>query len=640
MIPHFSKASSARLFSLLPWGLIALAAGVMLAGAYLPTLNFPFVSDDGMYLASNPRFLALPAAEWWRLFVEPFNGPREFLPLRELSLWLDYRLFGLVPAAFRAHNIVLYLLSLPLVFVLTAAVWHRSMPAQASDARWVAAAVTVLFAVNPVLVESVVWISGRKYLLPNLLSLIALWCAFRSLRDGGLVAKYAAAATAAFAGVMLAKTSYVTVGLLIVLIWAGHWLAMPKIHRRRRELLWLAAPAAVGIGLLQLFLTMGQADVPADERLDRIGPAGSLAMLAWLLRLGLGVETRHLYYPALEADYWYVMVVAGGAVLSLVGLAAWTLWRRQSLVALATLGFFVLCLPYLHLMPFGSPSAVQDRYLSLAIWPLILGIVALAWRLRRPLRLAVLSALALWWAGQTLIRAPDWQSFESLVARDAKAYPGYFVPAYFRLVAIDLPQGRYRDAMSTAVAVRQPETREMMLDLVRAAHAANVAAVNSGDPAPAMAALWALGEQVKRRPAPARWHGPLALVWGDGRNILKQTWTDLVRHFPADPVLRYNFSLWLLREGWLADAERHLRVVVDSPQLPPNLRGVAYRNLGLATLHQGRAEAAEAAFLAALAQVPPDRRAACGLAEVYRIVGTPDQRQSAESACAPAPGNP
>lgn len=640
MIAHFSKPTRTTLFSLLPWGLIALAVGVMLAGAYLPTLNFPFVSDDGMYLAGNPKFLSLPAAEWWRLFLEPFNGPQEFLPLRELSLWLDYRWFGLAPAAFRAHNIALYLLALPLVFVLTAAVWRRLMPAQAADARWVAVAVTVLFAVNPVLVESVVWISGRKYLLPNLLSLIALWCALRSLREGGLAVSYAAAATVAFAGVMLAKTSYVSVGLLIMLIWAGHWLALPRIRRRVRELFWLAAVAAVAIGLLQLFLAMGQVEVAADERLDRIGPAGSLAMLAWLLRLGLGVEARHLYYPALESEQWHVMALAGVVLLALVGFASWTLWRRKSLIALTTLSFFVLCLPYLHLMPFGSPSAVQDRYLSLAIWPLILGIVALAWRLQRPLRLAVLTVLALLWAGQTLNRAPDWHSFESLVARDAKAFPGYFVPAYFRLAAVELPQGRYRDAMTTAAAVTQPETRQLMQELVRAAHAVNVDAVNSGNPTTAMASLWALGEQLKRRPAAARWHGPLALVWGDGRNILKQTWTDLVRHFPADPVLRYNFSLWLLREGWLADAEKHLRVVVDSPQLAPDLRGVAYRNLGLATLHQGRARAAEAAFLAALEQVPPDRRAACGLAEVYRIAGADAKRQSAEAACAQAPGSP
>ncbi|HET6719252.1 MAG TPA: hypothetical protein VFH22_06375, partial [Rhodocyclaceae bacterium] len=487
---------------------------------------------------------------------------------------------------------------------------------------------------------SVVWISGRKYLLPNLLSLIALWCALRSLRDGGLAGAYAAAATVAFAGVMLAKTTYVTVGLVILLIWAGHWLAQPGDRQRRRDLLWFVAVAAVGPGLLQLFLNVGEVAVAADERLDRIGPAGSLAMLAWLIRLGLGVEARHLYYPALESDQWNVMVLAGAAALTLIGYAAWVFWRRRAVVAFAAVSFLFLCLPYLHLMPFGSPSAVQDRYLSLAIWPLILGIVALAWRLRRAWRLALLSGLALLWGGQTLSRAPDWQSFETLVARDAKAYPGYFVPAYFRLAAVELPRGMYRDAMTTAAAVTQPETRQLMQDLVRAAHAVNVDAVRTGNPAAAMASLWALGEQVKRRPAAARWHGPLALVWGDGRNLLKQSWSDLLRHFPADPLLRYNFSLWLLREGWLADAERHLRVVVDAPQLPPNLRGVAYRNLGLATLHQGRARAAEAAFLAALAQVPPDRRAACGLAEVYRLAGAADQRRGAEAACAQAPDSP
>jgi hypothetical protein len=96
-----------------------LVSAVVAIGVYLQTLSYPFISDDSGYLTDNPKLAGLHLTELWRLFTGPYNDFSEFLSLRELSYWFDITLFGLNPAAFRAHNIILYVLCLPLVYATT-----------------------------------------------------------------------------------------------------------------------------------------------------------------------------------------------------------------------------------------------------------------------------------------------------------------------------------------------------------------------------------------------------------------------------------------------------------------------------------------------------------------------------------------
>jgi len=150
----------------------------------------------------------LSAANLWQLFTEPFNVASEFLPLRELSYWIDIQLFGLNPLAFRLHNIALYLLCMPLSFSVTAKLWSYFCPQQEASATWVAACVTALFALHPAFVESVVWISGRKYVLPNLFSMLALWFAVNVRREQDFSLSYLCATLLSVIAVMLSKASY------------------------------------------------------------------------------------------------------------------------------------------------------------------------------------------------------------------------------------------------------------------------------------------------------------------------------------------------------------------------------------------------------------------------------------------------
>lgn len=171
MIPH---STATRIKHLAPLVLTWFSAAVA-AAAYLQVLNAPFISDDILYITSNAKLAGLRLSELWQLLVEPYNGASEYLPLRELSYWLDMTLFGQNPAAFRLHNIFLYLLCLPLVYGITLELWLYFLPADAASASWASAVVTALFALHPTHAEAVVWIAGRKDVLSGMFSLFALW---------------------------------------------------------------------------------------------------------------------------------------------------------------------------------------------------------------------------------------------------------------------------------------------------------------------------------------------------------------------------------------------------------------------------------------------------------------------------------
>jgi hypothetical protein len=168
----------------------------------------------------------LHLAELRRLFTEPYN-PYEFLPLRDLSYWFDITLFGLTPSAFRVHNILLYLLCLPLVYGTTMAVWRYFRPADAASAPWAAAVVTALFVVHPSHAEAVVWISGRKDVLSTMFSLLALWFAVKAKREQGASHRYATAALVALLAAMLSKATAVAVAPVIAMLWMLFWHDIP-----------------------------------------------------------------------------------------------------------------------------------------------------------------------------------------------------------------------------------------------------------------------------------------------------------------------------------------------------------------------------------------------------------------------------
>ena len=612
--------------------MIVLVSAFVAVAAYLQAFNVPYFSDDISYLPENAKLIGLRVDDLWRLLIEPYNCCFEFLPLRDFTYWLDIKLFGLGPFASRGQNILLYLLCLPLVYATTAAIWRYFHPADTANAPWAAAAVTALFALHPALVESVIWISGRKYVLPNLFSMLALWLAVTARREQGLSVFHAAATLIAFVAVMLSKTSYVGVAPLIALLWVLFWLDIPVQHRRRSLLLW---PLAIMIlaGLMTLnFVVKNQGfdSMPFYFGIEAV--TRTFAVMGWLVFLAFSFGNRHFLYPVLEDTNLTFMIALGVVVLAAAAVSGLLILRKRSLEGFALAAFLLICIPYIQLIPNHPPSLVSDRYLALAVWPAILFAVAILWHLKLVMRTVILLVIALLWGYQTVERPRDWRSTEALYNADLQAYPGYYLPAMYEINNVQLPQGLYSDANILANSIAAPELREAMIKVVKVDHAVHDA-VSTGKPEDAVSLLWNLGIEYKQWPAQAKWNSSILFFYRKNLEKLVNEWEILAKRFPDDPSLRYNAGLWMMGVHKAKHAIAHLRAATESSLLPESLRGTAFKNLGLALINSGNVEEAEAPLRAALEQSPPDFRAYCLLSIVYKRTGRIEESEHAATEC-------
>ena len=162
------------------------AAAVIVASllCYLPARNAPFVSDDFRYLVENETLLSTELGNALELFRRPMPHG-EYLPLRDLSLRIDWQLFRERTLGYHLHNLVLYGLCCWAVWLLTVQLLRVFEP-EVDSHRWTATTVTALFAAHPVHAETVIWVSCRKDLLAALFVLLSLWSVARSLEGRNL----------------------------------------------------------------------------------------------------------------------------------------------------------------------------------------------------------------------------------------------------------------------------------------------------------------------------------------------------------------------------------------------------------------------------------------------------------------------
>ena len=128
--------------------------------AYLPALRGQFIWDDDFHILRNESLRSLTGL--WRIWFEP-GATQQYYPLTYSSFWLDFHLWGLNPPPYHAENILLHALNALLVWRLLR---RLNLPG-----AWLGAA---LFALHPVCVESVAWISERKNTLSGFFFLLSL----------------------------------------------------------------------------------------------------------------------------------------------------------------------------------------------------------------------------------------------------------------------------------------------------------------------------------------------------------------------------------------------------------------------------------------------------------------------------------
>ncbi len=394
---------------------------------YAPVRHHAFVDyDDDRYIVENPNLrLPLDAGALRRAF-EPHET--NWIPLTWLSLHLDYRLFGLRPAATLLENAALHALTAALLFVALA---------QLTGAVGRSAFVAAVFAAHPLHVESVAWASERKDVLAGLFWALGLLA----------YAHYAAKPTrvrfgcvfAVFALGLLAKPSVVTFPFVLWLldVWplgrlrrapAGDARARREARRAVVEkvplLLLAGAASAVTFVVQRSRGAMTEFDeYPLVYRLLNAAEAAVAYVGDALWPTRLAVFYPH---PGIGISPWR----AGACALALVAVTAVALRARRSRPYLAVGWFWYLgtLVPVIGIVQVGL-QARADRYTYVPLVGLSLAVawgavdLARAWQVsRRALAAAAGVAIAALCVG-TRLQLRHWRDTVTLFERAVAISP-------------------------------------------------------------------------------------------------------------------------------------------------------------------------------------------------------------------------
>ncbi|PYJ31435.1 MAG: hypothetical protein DME88_15060 [Verrucomicrobia bacterium] len=171
------------------------------------TIRYDFVNfDDDLYVYNAP---AIQAGLTVKGLALAFTSPhaRNWHPLTTISHMLDCQLYGLKAGGHHATNVVLHTIAVLLLFRVLR---------QMTGAVWKSATVAALFAVHPLHVESVAWVSERKDVLSAVFFFLMLDAYFRYTRAPSIT-RYLVVAVLFAAGLM-SKPMLVSAPVILLLL--------------------------------------------------------------------------------------------------------------------------------------------------------------------------------------------------------------------------------------------------------------------------------------------------------------------------------------------------------------------------------------------------------------------------------------
>jgi protein O-mannosyl-transferase len=330
--------------------------------AYLPALKGGFIWDDDTFLTQNRLIRAGDGLyRFWCTTQAP-----DYFPVTYTPLWFEWRLWGMHAAGYHAANLALHIAG---ALLLWAVLRRLRMPG-----AYVAA---FIFAVHPVNVESVAWITQRKNLMALVFFLATTWSFLKTKivpPSPGIRSGWYALSLLFFTLGMLSKGSVAMLPVILLGVIAWH-------RRLRLKDIALMLPFFFVSGILVVtdvwFQKHGSHEVFRSAGfLERLLGAGAVVWF-YLMKALLPIHLLFIYPQwHIQADdprWWAPLLAAAGLTVIL-----WRYRRRFSRPALFAWGFFCVALvPVMGFtdVQFMQYSLVADHYEQIALIGVI-GLVA------------------------------------------------------------------------------------------------------------------------------------------------------------------------------------------------------------------------------------------------------------------------
>lgn len=359
--------------------------------AFVTILGHDFVTyDDNDYIYANPHFrdgLTWQSVQWALVASYAAN----WHPLTWLSHLLDLELYGVNPAGASAKSAAGHHMTSLTVHVANVLVLLLALT-RLTGKIWLSAAVSLVFAIHPLQVETVAWVAQRKTLLSVFFGTLTLVAYANYVRSPRII--WYSMVVLGFALSLMAKQFLVTLPFVMLLL--DFWpLGRLRLTRQRYD----APPAQSASGirpmaarwvllekipLLAMTVAACAATIWAQSTTGAVVALGSLslshrianALVAYVQYLCKSLWPVHLavFYPhyGTGLPLWQV----GGSVvllLVLMGISLWTL-RRRPYAAVGWFWYLGTLVPVIGIVQVGAQS-MADRYMYIPIIGLAIAVV-------------------------------------------------------------------------------------------------------------------------------------------------------------------------------------------------------------------------------------------------------------------------
>lgn len=564
------------------------------------TRQFEFLNiDDDAYVTRNPHVAGGLTADnvRWAFSFGSTAQTANWHPLTYLSLMLDAQLWGSKnPAAFHLTNVVLHTLNVLLLYGLLY---------QWTGAAGRSAFVAALFAVHPLHVESVAWISERKDVLSTMFGFLALLAYGRYARTSRRA--WYLATCVAFTCSLLAKQMLVTIPFLVLLldIWPLARVSFntdPDGRATWRRLVWEKA----SLLLLAILFCVIAVQAQREGNALRDPVQYPIAIRLENAVLSCALYLKHTVWPAGLAMYYphpgdrisHAAVVAAAMLLATLTAVATVQRRKQPWLAVGWFWFVGTLVPVIGLVQIGDQQ-MADRY---TYFPLIGIFLAVAWGVPQFASNRAVQKYILPVAGTTIILV------SAAIAWNQTAYWKNDFTLLEHTLAVTTDNVFVRNNLGAALldkgdvaaAARQFEISVRVLPTSSVAQRnLGIAYFKLGQPE---IAIGHLEQAVKLQPDDGRAHLYIGLV-----AKMAHDWNRAERHLflaarllADDAEAHYHLGAVYQARNALAQAEGEFQKTIA---LQPDV-AETYNNLGVVQMGLGKRDAAIASFKAALQRAP------------------------------------
>jgi protein O-mannosyl-transferase len=333
--------------NLLSWKILLLIAVTCLA--YIPSLNNDFVNwDDIVYIMNNDMVTAFSWINLKKIFSTYFMG--NYHPFILLSFSIDFHLFNFAAPGYHLHNLILHLVNTFLVYIFFFNLLHKKGN--------IAITIALLFAIHPMHVESVAWVSERKDLLYTAWFLLSMITYLEYVRRGKTSIYLLTLLFFVFS--LLSKAQAVTLPFILLL---ADYFSLRKFEWKT---------IVEKIPFFALSTVFGIIAVLAQKANNYINPDGiPVVQSLFYAPYGIWFYLVKFLFPVYQtAVYTYPVAVneampfyfyLSPAIFLFFVFAVWKTWKTKRYVAFGLLFFLATIFPVLQFLPVGW-AIVAERY--------------------------------------------------------------------------------------------------------------------------------------------------------------------------------------------------------------------------------------------------------------------------------------